>query len=140
MMSRTFIVCAVAIVLVIWGPADRSWPMWFLIRIGYLVAIPALTWYLLGRLWNRWHPDASTEERLTRSLAGATAGVLLVGAVLAAQTRHHFVCTQEIQTRDGFECVGDYVPVPGPDVDGAAMLTVAAGVAFWFSMRERRAD
>jgi hypothetical protein len=68
-------------------------------------------------------------------LAGATAGVLLAGAILAAQTDHHFECTQEIQTRDGYECVGDYVLVGGPDLRRAFMLTLAAGFAFWFGVR-----
>ncbi len=135
MTARKYLVGVVAVVLLIYGPIDRTWPMWLLIRIAYLVVIPTVAWYLLRWAWMRWCPDDATEQRLNRTLAGVTAGVLLVCVILAAQTKHHFVCTEEVGSGDGRECVGDYVRVPGPDLGGAFMLTIAAGFAFWLSVR-----
>ncbi len=132
---RKYIVGVVAVTLLIWGPGDHSWPAWLLIRMGYLVAIPVAVWFVLGWIWRAWKPDQGAEGRLSRTLAGTTAGVLLIGAILAAQTDHHFVCTDEEQTHDGTECVGDYVLVPGPDFGQAFMLTLAAGFAFWIGVR-----
>ncbi len=133
--TRKYLVGVLAFVLLIWGPIDHSWPAWFLIRAAYLLAIPTAAWFLLSWVWKVWRPDAAAENRLSRTLAGGTAGVLLVGAILAAQTEHHFECTQEVRTRDGSECVGDYVLVPGPDLGQAFMLTLAAGFAFCFGVR-----
>jgi hypothetical protein len=132
---RKFLVGALAFGLLVWGPIDHDWPAWFLVRVLYLVAVPAVAWFVLGWIWRAWRPDAVTEDRLSRTIAGTTAGVLLVGAVLAARTQHHFECTQEVRSRDGYECVGDYVLVPGPDLGQAFLLTLAAGFAFWFGVR-----
>ena len=129
--SREYLVGVLAFVLLIWGdPIDHSWPAWLLIRTAYLIAIPTAAWFALSWIWKVWRPDAAAENRLSRTLAGATAGVLLVGAVLAVHTDHHFECTQEVRTRDGSECVGDYVLVPGPDFRQAFLLTLVAGFAF----------
>ena len=135
MSARKYLVGVIVLVLLIWGPVDHAWPAWLFIRISYLVAIPTAAWFVLGLIWKLWRPDGSTEQRLNRTLAGATAGALLVGAIVAAQTKHHFICSQEVQTRDGPECVGDYVRVPGPDVGQAVVLTLAAGFAFWIGVR-----
>lgn len=132
---RRYLVGVVAFGLLLWGPINYSWPAWFAIRIAYLIAIPVATWFLLAWVWTTWRPDTTTEDRLARTIAGATAGVLFVGAILAAQTDHHFDCTQAVQTRDGYECVGDYVPAPGPDLGKAFMLVIAAGFAAWFGVR-----
>ena len=135
MSVRKYLVGVLAFVLLIWGPIDHSWPAWFLIRALYLIAVPTAAWFILSWIWKVWRPDTSTENRLTRTLAGVTAGALLVGAILAVQTKHHFVCTQEVRTPEGYECVGDYVLVPGSDWGQALILTVAAGLAFWYGVR-----
>jgi hypothetical protein len=135
MSIRNYLVGVLAFVLLIWGPIDHSWPVWFSIRALYLIAVPTAAWFILSWTWKVWHPGPLTENRLTRTLAGATAGALFVGAILAAQTNHHFECTHEVRTRDGYECAGDYVLVPGPDWGQALVLTLAAGFAFWFGVR-----
>jgi hypothetical protein len=135
MSIRKYLVGVLAFVLLIWGPIDHSWPAWFLIRALYLIAVPTAAWFILSWIWKVWRPDQSIENRLTRTLAGATAGALFVGAILAAQTDHHFECTQVVRALDGYECVGDYVLVPGADWGQALILTLAAGFAFWYGVR-----
>ena len=58
---RKYIVGLVAVVLLIWGPLDHSWPWWFAIRIGYLILIPLGTWFLLGWLWQDRQPQSDPE-------------------------------------------------------------------------------
>jgi hypothetical protein len=129
---RKYLVGVLAFGLAIWGPLDAWGGLPF--RIFYLIAIPTAAWFVLRWIWSVWRPDAATESRLSDTLAGATAGIFLVGAVLAARSDHHFDCTQGVQTRDGYECVGDYVRVPGPDLGEAVMFVVGAGFAFWFGV------
>jgi len=83
-----------------------------------------------------WQPDQAAEDRLARTLAGAIAGGLLIGAVLESQSKYHHRCTQEVRTPDGSECVGDYEPVPGPDIEHIVLLLGVGAVAFWLGIRE----
>lgn len=118
MTSRGYIVGVLVFVLLIWGPIDHSWPAWFLIRTGYLIAIPGAAWFLLGWIWKMWQPDAVTEDRLARALGAATAGVLLVGAMQAATSDSH----------TGNNWVLFYT------------FIVLAGVGFWFSIAKRGSE
>lgn len=132
---RQFLVGLFAAVLLVFGPIDHSWPFWLGIRTGYLVALPVALWFLLRFVWVRWQPDSADEDRLKRTVAGALGGALLVGGVLVAQAAYHDVCTQTVNTRDGSECVGDYVRVKGPDVVQVVFMFGAASVALWLGMR-----
>jgi hypothetical protein len=92
MSSRKYIIGALVVALLIWGPIDHSWPAWFAIRMGYLVVIPLATWFLLGWLYRAWQPNVVSLER---ALAGATGRVLLgmlvvflAGAFAAKSTLH----------------------------------------------------
>ena len=125
-------------VLLIWGPIDHSWPAWFLIRTGYLIAVPAAAWFLLGWIWRVWQPDVASETRLERALGGATAGIFLVMAILAARANSHVGNTMWIRTRDGMEAVGDDIVLPGPDWANVIILIFFAGFAFWFSIARRK--
>lgn len=137
MSSRKYLVGVLVVVLLIWGPIDDSWPAWFVIRMGYIIAIPLAAWFILGRIWKLWQPDAASENRLERTLAGATGGVLVVFAILAAMADTHLGNTMWVQTRDGMEAVGDDIVLPGPDRGNVIMLIIAAGFAFWLSMTKR---
>jgi hypothetical protein len=119
------------VILVLWGPVDHNWPFWLAIRTSYLVLIPCVLALLLKYLWRRWQPDFEAEDRLKRTVAGAVGGALFVGAVAATQATEHFECTQTARTRDGYECVGDYVPVPGPDWQQAVFLVAIGTFAIW---------
>ena len=138
--SRKYIVGVIAVALLIWGPLDYSWPAWLAIRTAYLILVPLATWFVLGWIWKAWQPDPRTEKRLQRSLASATAGVLLVFAIIQATADTHMGNTQLIRTRDGIEAVGDYIVLPGPDWGNVIMLLIASGVAFWLSISNRESD
>lgn len=137
MSSRKYLVGVLVVALLIWGPIDHSWPAWLVIRIGYLIAIPLAAWFLLGWIWRLWQPDVASENRLERALGGATGGVLVVMAILAAMADTHIGNTMWVRTRDGMEAVGDDIVLPGPDWGSVIMLIAAAGFAFWFSIAKR---
>ncbi|MSQ26723.1 MAG: hypothetical protein EXR51_01110 [Dehalococcoidia bacterium] len=56
-----------------------------------LVVPPVALWHVLAYVWRVWQPDAAAEDRLQRTVAGAVAGALLLGAILLAQSanRHN---------------------------------------------------
>lgn len=130
--SRLYIVGALVIVLLIWGPIDYSWPAWLAIRIGYLIAIPLFALFVLHLIWKTWKPDDAAEDRLVRTLAGLTAGLFLAFAFFEGTAKTHVGNTQWVQTHDGMEAVGDDIILPGPDRENVIMLIAAAGFAFWF--------
>lgn len=131
---RNYLVGVVFFVLLIWGPIDHSWPAWLAIRTGYLIAIPLATWFLLAWIWRVWQPDAASEKRLVRVLAGATAGALLVLAIFEAMAYYHFDNTKWVRTYDGMEAVGDWITLPGPNWGRVVMLLAASGFSFWLSI------
>jgi hypothetical protein len=133
MSSRKYIVGVVVVALLIWGPIDK----WLVIRTGYLVAIPLAAWFLLGWTWRVWQPDLAAEDRLERTLAGATGGVLVVLGIIQAMADTHIGNTMWVRTRDGMEAVGDDIVLPGPDWGTVIMLIAAAGFVFWFSIAKR---
>ena len=141
MASRKYLVGVVAVVLLIWGPINHSWPAWLAIRTGYLILIPLATWFLLAWIYKMWQPDAETEGRLQRSLAGATAGVLLVFAIIRAMADTHIGNTQWV--RDGYggkEAVGEDIILQGPDWGTVIMLAVASAFCFWFSISKSKSQ
>jgi hypothetical protein len=84
---------------------------------------------------------ATLWENRIKSLVSIGVGIWL--STLAAQslTRdHHFVCDQEIQTRDGAECVGDLVMVDGPSYDAAFIWGLCALIAFHLGIQYGRYD
>lgn len=135
--ARRYLTCAAFVALLFWGPEVSAGAAGWLVRTGYLIVVPAAMWMVLRWLWNRWRPTEVAESRLERTLAVTTAGVLLVAAFLSASSKHHLSCTQVVQTRDGTECVGDYVPAAGPDLAKALMLAIAGGAALWLGVRGR---
>jgi hypothetical protein len=129
--NRNFIVGLVAAVLLLFGPIE---PYGLTVRFAYLVIIPAVVWLLLLWLGARWDIDALTNDRIQRALFAGIAGLLLVGAYQSYSARWHTECDQSVQTRDGEECVGDYVPVKGGDKGAALLLLFLAGIAGWCSI------
>lgn len=132
---RKFLVGALALVLLVWGPIEHSRPYGPWIRVLYLVAIPAAAWFALAWIWRAWQPDAKAEERLVRTLAGLAAGVLFVGAVIAAQGDHHRVCAEGEGTWDEGDCFR-YELAPGPDLAHVVLLAGGGVLAAWFGIKK----
>ena len=134
MSCRKYLVGVLVFALLVWGPIDDSWPAWLAIRIGYLIAIPLATWFLLAWIWRVWQPDAASENQLKRVLAGATAGALLVLAIFEATADTHVDNTKWVRTYDGREAVGDWITLPGPDWVAVVMLLAASAFSLWISI------
>ena len=133
---RKYIVGAIAVALLIWGPPNHPW---LAIRIGSLL-IPVGAWFLLGWLWRVWKPSAASEAKLGRALACLTGIVLVVVATIKAMADTHVGNTQWVRTRDGMEAVGDDIVLQGPDWGAVVMLLIVAGFAFWFSIIHQSGD
>lgn len=129
--NRNALVVIFAIALLLWGPIE---PYGMVIRITYLIALPAFLWFILGYFEKRWHFDIQTNDRVARSIAGIIAGVFFVGAYLAFTSHFHSICTQEIMTRDGSECVGDFISIPGGDLVGGVISTLLGIASVWYSI------
>lgn len=100
----------------------------------------AIVWLALKWSWFRWNPSKHKYDRFQRAIAAGTAGALVVGAYLAFSSPTHDECTQEIRTRDGTECVGEYVTVEGGDVQLGVVALGLAVVAFRVSMASRKTE
>lgn len=129
--NRKLLVALLFAILLIWGPIE---PYGMIVRTAYLVVLPPLLWFGLGYFTKDLDIDKSTNDRLTRAIAGILAGAFFVGAYLSFTAPYHTACTQEVQTRDGTECVGDYVGVKGGDRAGAFMLILFGGIASWYAV------
>lgn len=126
--NRNFLVGLVFALLLIFGPVE---PYGMLVRIVYLITIPVLVYFFLKSFGKKWAIDES------RAVVACIAGALLVGAYLSLTANYHTKCDQYVQTRDGQECVGDYVTVKGPDKSGAFMQLVFAGFAIWYAIKRK---
>jgi hypothetical protein len=102
--------------------------------LRFVIVTVGVGWFMLRPVWQR--RNATTKTRLERTLAGIVAGGLVVLAFEAVTAKDHYVCTDEAPTRDGTECVGDYVREAGPNYGGAFICTLLAMVAFRVSVNE----
>lgn len=133
--NKNLILITFVILLLIWGPIE---PYGLVVRIGYLLALPAILLFVLNRLGRKWNAGVEENDRLNRAITGAIAGSLFVGAYLSFTSTHRMECTQEVRTREGMECVGEYVAVKGRDISGAYIFTVLGGVVFWSAAFRRK--
>jgi hypothetical protein len=138
MFFRKYFVAIIFLTLLIWGPIDNTWPAWLVIRLGYLILIPLIFWFLLTWIWDRWEPNAQTEDILERTLSGMVCGVLIVMAILEIQAKTHLGNSQWIQTHDGMEAVGDDVIFKGPDYGNALIFFIFAICLFWFGVLKKK--
>ncbi|MEK7632498.1 MAG: hypothetical protein AAB473_01780 [Patescibacteria group bacterium] len=86
--------------------------------------LSAVFYWLLDRIGKEYEFDSATNERLRRVVWGMIAGALIVGSILAFNSKNHTECDQQVRTRDGYECVGDYVAVKGGDVVAGVLLAI----------------
>src|SRR5690349_9565350 len=106
------IVGVAAVVLLIFGPVK---PFGLIIRLAYLILIPALLFLGLCALGSYLRMDTSSNDRLRRAIFGAIAGALFVGAYLSATASYHTECDPGSPGNTTSECGGDYITVKGPD-------------------------
>ncbi len=124
-------------ILLIWGPIEHSKPFGLAIRTGYLILIPLIIWLLLNWIWNRWQPNIKSEIILERILSGIICIALFVFAYFEAILNTHIGNTQQIQTRDGMEDVGEYVKLQGADWGNVFLLIIVALLVFWYGVLKK---
>src|SRR5690606_15507097 len=108
-----------------------------LIRTSYLILIPFIVWLLLGWIWNRWQPTDKLEVTLNRILSGTISIGLFIFAIIEATSTTHIGNTQTIRTRDGYEDVGDYIELPGPDYGNVFVILIIAILVLWFGQLKK---
>ena len=138
MFFRKYFVAVIFLTLLIWGPIDHTWSAWLVIRLGYLILIPLMFWFLLTWIWDKNEPGPRTEDILERTLSGIVCGVLIVMAIFEIQTKTHLGNSQWIQTHDGMEAVGDDIILNGPDYGNALILIIIAICVFWFGVLKKK--
>lgn len=129
--NRKYIVGIVAILLLIFLPDE---PFGIFIRTALIVLIPTILWLFLNHFGKNWKMGLTENDQLTRVTSGMIAGAFFVGAYLNLTSKYHSVCTQTVQSRDGTECVGDYISVAGSDLAGAFLLILLGIFALWFAL------
>ena len=130
-------IVAIIIALILWGPIDHTWPAWLVIRLGYLLIVPLVCWWILKWSWGYFKPDAKSEETLERILYAIFSLTLWTFATLAATSKAHWDNTRWVRTHDGSEAVGDDILVKGPDIGLALMLAIGALAFLWFGVIRR---
>lgn len=133
----SYIVGVIFVTLMLYGPIFNNS---LLLRIAYLIIVPVAVWSGLRHWGKKWNMDKVDNDRLSRAISGLLGGVLIVLAVLSLSQKYHSECTEEVQTRDGTECVGDYVTVKGSNKGGAFIEFIFAGFALWHALAKRSED
>jgi hypothetical protein len=133
--NRNFLTGLIFVLLLLFGPVD---PYGIAIRFGYLIFIPVLVFSLLKHFGGSWKMDKVSNDYLNRAIFACIAGALLVSVYLSMTTKYHTECDKYVQTRDGQECVGDYVTVKGPDKGVAFIEVIFAGFAIWYAIAKRK--
>ncbi len=139
MSFRNYLTGTVFVILCIWGPVDYIWPSWLLAPIGYLILVPLIVWLLLSWIWRRWEPSLKFESILNRVLSGGICLSLIVLAYIESNATTHIGNTQTIRTGDGYEDVGDYIQLPGPDYGNVVIIVVIALLFFWAGVLKKGA-
>lgn len=125
--NRNLITCSVFVVLFLFGQLDL-----------YVIFISVLIIFLILKYFGKcWKMDNLQNDYLNRAIFACIAGALLVSVYLSITTKYHTECDQYIQTRDGRECVGDYIIVRGPDKEGAFIKVIFASIAMWYAVSKR---
>ena len=134
MKFRNLISGIVFVILLFWGPINHSWPGEIFVRIGYLIIIPNVVWWLLKLLWNYWKPTDKEEDIADKIGAAIICLGLWTIAVIEAISKTHIGNTHWIQTREGSEAVGDDVVLSGPDWGFVFMLCLISVCFLWYGI------
>jgi hypothetical protein len=137
MVFRKYFIVVIIISLLIWGPINNSWSGWLVIRLGYLILIPTIVWFLLGGIWNKWQLSTKLDNALVRILSSLNCVALLIMAFFETQRETHFENTKWVRTYDGMEAVGEDIMVKGPDWGNAFILIILVALIFWFGVLKK---
>lgn len=124
--------------LLLFGPID---PFGIVGRTVYVIALPCLLWFSLNYFGSKWNAGKIENDRLTRGVVAILAGMLFMGSFFSYAKNYHSECTQSARTGDGgYECVGDYVTAPGPDISGTIILGAFGTIAALFALSKHNED
>ncbi len=91
----------------------------------------------MGWIWNEFKPTAKLEDILNRILSVTISVGLFILAILEANSTTHIGNTQTIRTRDGYEDVGDYIELPGPDYVNVFVIVTIAIIFLWLGVMKK---
>jgi hypothetical protein len=128
---RKYLTTVIFIALLIFGPINDSWPVWLVIRIGYLILIPTIIWFILRWIWDKCQPRRRLEQILERGLSILIGCILIFYSIFEFFSDTHIGNTQWIRTRDGMEAVGDDIILKGPDYGIIITLIIVSLFFFW---------
>lgn len=78
--------------------------------------------------------DGLMNDRLHRGIMGVITAGFFVASYISFSSNTHTVCDQTVQSRDGSECVGDYVVAEGSDPVEGMLLVLFGCLAGWVSI------
>ncbi len=125
-------------ILLIFGPIDCSGTAGLIVRIGYVLLIPAIFWFLLKWVWEKRKPSMRLEENLNKGINGSICVILVVIAVLDFVADSHVINDNVIRNQYGMEAVGEDIIVSGPDTGMAVFTLFFAVVIFWYGVVRRK--
>src|SRR5438045_1464572 len=131
---RNYLAGTILFSLLIWGPINYSLTGWFIIRIGYIILIPLLTWFLIAWIWDKFEPSKKMESILTRILSGLISAVILLMSIFTATATEHRINTKWVQTGSGTEAVGNNILIPGSAWGEALLLFGISICFFWYGV------
>jgi len=129
--NRNFIVAFLVLMLLIFGPVE---PYGMVIRIAYLVVLPALAWYALSHFGSSWEIGEKENDRLNSMLMGIVAGIFFLSAYYFYTETSHSVCTGGIRDEGEYECTGAYEMKSGPDIANAFIAIIMGTFVVWLAV------
>ena len=138
MVFLQYFVTVLLVVLMLFGPIDHDskYGMW--IRIGYLVLLPVISWWILKWIWDRWMPEENQEDTAVRVLSISIGITLLIFVIMEFSRTSHLANTEYIRTQDGIEEVGNYVKVKGRNWTNIIMMAIFAFLFLWHGLFRKR--
>jgi ABC-type uncharacterized transport system permease subunit len=134
MTFRKYLSWTAFIVLLVFGPIDKSWTVPFLIRISYLILIPTFVWLILGWLWEYFQIDFRTDEILSRILSSTIAIGIFFLAYFEATSKNHLENSNYTVSRDEIEPIGQDFVVNGPNWGNVLFLIIFAIAVFYYGV------
>jgi hypothetical protein len=133
--NKIFLTGTFFFLLLMLGPIG---PYGIIGRSTYLILVPLIFWFTLSYFGRDWSGGKKRNDRLHRAILGCFAGALFVLCYLAFTAKTHSECTDEVRTRDGWECLGDSVVVPGRDMEQSVILLLFGAVSLKFAVSENK--